>query len=313
MSLSNLTNIDLKSLRVLAQLLQEPNITAVANKMAMQPAGVTYHLNKLRSAMDDPLLVQVGREMVPTKKALSLMDKLDTLLCQFDELMRCEKFDPKTITQSFTIALQDIAAVVLIPVLLSRLATLAPNAVIKVLNWPANIEQQLLEGSVDIAINAIDKPNNQLYGYQLGNMKMSIVTRRSHPLANKEFKLSEVFDYPHVRVEPLARGQLYVDELAHKLGKKRKVVMAASTFAVLSSTIEHSDIVGIFASEAAKRLAKEGFFTKDVEEIPLIPLHCFWHQRVHHEPAHQFLRNLIIEISKELFQDEELVNKPYQL
>ena len=301
-----LASIELKSLRILANLLQHPNITFVAEKMAMQPSGVTYHLNKLRESLEDPLLVQVGREMVLTQKALSLAPKLSALLTEVESVLFSEEFDPYNLHRHFRIAVQDIGAELLIPILVTKLRKLAPNVVIDVVNWPKNVEQQMLDGKVDVAINAIVKLSSQLYGYQLSNMPLSVVTARNHYLANKPYHIDDIFDYPHVRVFPTALGEGRVDDLAKRSGKLRKVVASASTFSVLSSIIKNSDIIGIFATGAAQQLPRELFFSCEIKEIDPIPLHCFWHQRFHHDPAHQFIRNLVIEISQQLLEQLEL-------
>ncbi|PMH44889.1 hypothetical protein BCU68_12155 [Vibrio sp. 10N.286.49.B3] len=132
------------------------------------------------------------------------------------------------------------------------------------------------------------------------------MTTHNHELAKNDYNIGDIFDYPHVRVFPNALGEGLIDELAIKLGKTRQVVTSASTFSVLSAIIKDSDIIGVFATGAAQLLEKEAFYSKVITDIPPIPLHCFWHQRVHHDPAHQFIRNLVIDISKALLAELEL-------
>ncbi|MGF1721157.1 LysR substrate-binding domain-containing protein [Vibrio kyushuensis] len=297
-----LATIELKSLRVLSELLKNHNVTSVASAMAMQPSSVTYHLNKLRESLADPLFVQVGRQLTPTQRALSLEPKLAVLFSEVENIVNPELFDPYTIHHNFKIAIQDIGAEVLVPILLKRLNVEAPNVTIEIINWPSDVEQQMHDGTIDIAINAIVNLSSQIHGYQLNNVPLSLVVRKDHPLASGAYDINEIFDYPQVRVAPTALGEGYVDQLAERLGKHRNIVLSASTFSVLSSVIKSSDIVGVFAYGAAQQLGHHDFFYKIIDEIPPIPLHCFWHQRVHHEPAHQFIRGLIIEISQELIK-----------
>ncbi|MGF1696223.1 LysR substrate-binding domain-containing protein [Vibrio lamellibrachiae] len=297
-----LASIELKSLRVLSELLKNHNVTAVASVMAMQPSSVTYHLNKLRDSLSDPLFVQVGRQLTPTQRALSLEPKLAVLFAEVENIVNVELFEPYKIHRNFRIAIQDIGAEVLLPILLNKLSVQAPHITIEVINWPSDVDQQMHDGSIDIAINAIVNLNTQIHGYQLCNVPLSLVTRKNHPLASGNYDISEIFDYPQVRVAPTALGEGRVDQLAEKLGKRRNIVLSASTFSVLSSVVKGSDIVGVFSHGAAQQLGKRDFFYKKIDEIPAIPLHCFWHQRVHHEADHQFIRGLIIEISQEFIK-----------
>ncbi|WP_047043383.1 LysR family transcriptional regulator [Vibrio mexicanus] len=114
-----LSQLELKSLRVLALLLQFPSITEVAEKMAMQPSSVTYHLNKLRQTLNDPLLVQVGKKMEPTERARALEPKLSELAANVESILQSAEFDPKNINREFQIAVQNIGAEVLLPTLLN--------------------------------------------------------------------------------------------------------------------------------------------------------------------------------------------------
>ncbi len=298
-----LANIELKSLRILALLIRHHSVSIVADKMAMQPSSVTYHLNKLRDVFSDPLLIQVGRKMTPTKKALSLEPKIVKLITDVQSIIAPEQFDPKNVNQTFRIAMQDIGGEVVMPILIAQLRVLAPNIKIDLINWPKDAEQQLLEGKIDIAINAIAKHNSQLYGYQLSNMSLSIVTNKHHALAEKALNIGDIFDYPHVRFTPTSLAEKRVDELALKLGKQRNIVASASTFSVLSAIIRSSDIVGIFSTDAAKQLGTSNYFSHRIDDVDSIPLHCFWHQRVHNDDAHKFVRGLIIEIAQEFLKN----------
>ncbi|MGR5175804.1 LysR family transcriptional regulator [Vibrio parahaemolyticus] len=294
------SHLEIKSLKILSLLLKNPSITSVAKQMAMQPPSVTYHLNKLRESLSDPLFVQVGNKMLPTQRATALIPKLSKLFDNIDDIVHSSPFEPASINQHFRIAIQDVSAEILIPKLVNQLAKVAPNITIQIVSWPSNAEQKVHQGEIDIAINAIVNLSSQLYGYQLSDMSLSLVTRKDHVLATSDYKTEDIFDFPHVRVEPAALGEGRVDELALKLSKRRRIIASGATFSVLSSIIKESDSVGVFPTGTALQLDQTRFFCKQLDELPTIPVHCFWHQRSHHDLAHKFLRGLIIELSLDI-------------
>ncbi|MEZ9710826.1 LysR substrate-binding domain-containing protein [Vibrio breoganii] len=306
MSKDPLANIEFKSLRVLSLLLKTPSITEVAEKLSIQPSSVTYHLNKLRQTLNDPLLVQVGKRMEPTARALSLIPKLATLLINVEDILQTTVFDPKTVSQEFRVAIQDIGAEVLLPILLDRLSHEAPNVSVKVIDWHKNTEQKMHEGKVDLALNSIVHMSTQLHGYQIGSTPLSLVTAKEHPLATTDYCVADIFDYPHVRAFPAAIGEGLIDKLAEKYDKKRTVAASASSFSVLAAIVKTSNKVGVFPAGVAQHLGTEHFYTKQIQEIDPIPVHCFWHQRCHNDPIHQFMRSVIIDISAALMEQRGL-------
>lgn len=297
------SDIELKSIRIFLALVENPSVTFVAQKMGMQRPSITYHLNKLREEFNDPLFVQVGRDLQATQRANRLAPKLAIAVTALEEAISEETFAPHKVERCFRIAMQDSSAAAVIPQLIKELEKVAPNISIDLVNWPQNAEQKLLDGEIDLAINAIAKLNNQLHGFQLGSMPMCAVMSSSHPLSQSKFDVSRLFEYPHVRVKSTGIGENHVDELADALGKDCKVVLHASTFTVLTAAIHQSNLIGVLPLAAAFNLPRADFCMHVLPEIPAIPFHCFWHQRLHHDKAHKLVRSLLIDVSRRLKQE----------
>nr|WP_281422933.1 LysR family transcriptional regulator [Thaumasiovibrio subtropicus] len=296
-----LNHLELKSLRILIQLLETKSVTAVADTMAMRPPSVTYHLNKLRDTFEDPLLVPVGRKLVLTPKAEELHLALVPVLKQLELALNVNTFEPVNATGVVKIAVQDFGAIAVIPRLLDELEKSAPNITIEVVNWPQNAERLMQSGEIDLAINAITQLNSQLHGYQLGDMSFSVLMDKQHPLAQAHFSDRAVFDYAHVRVHPTGLGEMRIDALARSLNVTRNVSLKASTFSLVAQAIQDSERVAIVATGAANVLSRDRFAVMPFPAIEPVPLHCFWHQRSHHDPVHKFVRKHLIAISQTLF------------
>ena len=76
----NISSIDLNLLVALDALMSERNVTRAARRIGLSQPAVSAALARLRAALNDPLLIQIGPRLEPTDYALSLAEPLRTLL-----------------------------------------------------------------------------------------------------------------------------------------------------------------------------------------------------------------------------------------
>ncbi|WP_277268619.1 helix-turn-helix domain-containing protein, partial [Pantoea septica] len=69
-------DIDLNLLTALDALLTECSVTGAARRMGLSVSAMSRALTRLRAATGDPLLVQAGRQMVPTPYAAELAGRV---------------------------------------------------------------------------------------------------------------------------------------------------------------------------------------------------------------------------------------------
>lgn len=86
---------DLNLLVALDHLLTERSVSKAAERLYRNQSTVSGVLARLREHFEDDLLVQVGREMVPTARGLELAGTVRDLLLQIDaSIMTAPEFDP---------------------------------------------------------------------------------------------------------------------------------------------------------------------------------------------------------------------------
>ncbi|WP_297107698.1 LysR family transcriptional regulator [uncultured Devosia sp.] len=86
---------DLNLLVALDYLLTEQSVTRAAERLYRNQSTVSAILARLREHFDDDLLVQVGREMVPTARGVELATKVRDLLLRIDAtILTASEFDP---------------------------------------------------------------------------------------------------------------------------------------------------------------------------------------------------------------------------
>jgi len=99
---------DLNLLVALDQLLTERSVSRAADKLLRNQSTVSGLLARLREHFNDELLVQVGREMVPTERGLELAAAARDLLLQVDaRIMTAPEFDPASSERTIRIFASD--------------------------------------------------------------------------------------------------------------------------------------------------------------------------------------------------------------
>ena len=123
-----LDNFDLNLLVALDALLAERNVTRAAERLNVTQSAMSASLRRLREALQDDLLVQVGRRMVPTAQALELAPRVSAALLQLRGLISSSTgFDPATSNRRFVIAASDYIATVLLTPLMRDFEQAAPG------------------------------------------------------------------------------------------------------------------------------------------------------------------------------------------
>ena len=147
---------ELHHLRVLDVLLREHGLTRAARELNVSQPALSKTLAHLRRHFDDPLFVRVGLRMEPTPKALQLQAPVRAILERMQSL-RSEHvaFDPRSSHRTFNFSVVDAGLIKLLPPLVERLLTEAPNVRLNVLQLEAaHLEPWLESGKLDFAMGS---------------------------------------------------------------------------------------------------------------------------------------------------------------
>ncbi len=117
----DISRIDLNLLATLEVLISERNVTKAAARLHLSQPAVSAQLNRLRDLFGDPLLIPAHRGMIPTAKALALMEPLRQSLDQLrDTLQSHDDFSPARAELIVAIACTDyVQAAVVMPLVLA--------------------------------------------------------------------------------------------------------------------------------------------------------------------------------------------------
>ena len=124
----HLRGLDMNLLVALHVLLRERSITKAGEELHLSQSGMSTALRRLRDFFDDQLLVPIGRQIVLTPLAESLVEPVQDIILQVKALIDYTPgFDPRTAERQFTVMASDYAATVFLAALLRYLKDAAPG------------------------------------------------------------------------------------------------------------------------------------------------------------------------------------------
>ncbi|MBN3777562.1 LysR family transcriptional regulator [Burkholderia sp. Ac-20345] len=293
--MNNLRRLDLNLLVTLDVLLAEHNVTRAAEKLNMSQPSVSVQLQKLRDVFGDPLLLPGPRGMRPTARAEALREPLrDALEAVERAVIPATPFDPVTATNTWRVAATDYGESTIVLPALSALRSAAPATRLAVVELvPPRIEQDAERNGIDLAFHTTEGSPPGMRRLPLFAERYVLIGRAGHPKLKRRPTLAQFGTLEHVIVSPDGGGFFGVtDEALAKVGAARRVVLSVPHFLFVMSAVASTDLVAMLP----ERLVRDVPALRVVEapvEVPGYEMSMLWHERVHRDPAHRWLRETI--------------------
>src|SRR5262245_7303047 len=131
----HLSALDLNLLVALDALLAEASVGRAARSIGLSQPAASHALARLRSVLQDPLLVRAGGRMELTARAQTLRAPLAAALEQVRGLFEPRAFEPAKSARRFVLMMPDLVVDLLMPALALRIAAQAPHVRLDVTPW----------------------------------------------------------------------------------------------------------------------------------------------------------------------------------
>jgi DNA-binding transcriptional LysR family regulator len=300
LSAVNLSQIDLNLLVVLHAVMQHGSVAAAAAELHVTPSAISNALARLRAQFGDPLFVRKGRGVIPTPRALQLRPLLESALSALERAVSDERFDAKTCTRTFGIAMSDGDQIALLPTIAGAFMRALPRARLHAVSIDALLASGGLAGPLAELCIAPKLPDPELHWTPLYETDAVVVARRRHPElpARKELSAELFRSLRHVDTH-LALGKPGVGhkgaaDVFARAGLTRDVAVVVPTFSAAALVVAETDLIAALPRRVAEALV--GLLPLRLLELkgsPRMQLGLVWHERVHHDPATRFVRALI--------------------
>ncbi|RQR54579.1 LysR family transcriptional regulator [Burkholderia sp. Bp9140] len=296
--MDELRRIDLNSLLTLHALLTEKHVTRAALRLHKSQPAVSHALSQLRERFDDPLLVRRQGRMELTARAQQIIEPLDDALGNLNALLATPMFDPALARNRFRLALSDYASHLLLPGLTRHVRSVAPGVDLGVSQGSREaMLAQLLDGEIDLALGIFPERPPEIQVEDLFGEGFVCVADSVTLPPSRNLSFDDWLSRPHVM---LALRPDAVDEIDRTLaakGIKRHIAVALPHWSVAPKLIAGTDLILTIASHALRTMpdmdALHAF--RPPLALPRFSYQQAWHVRRDTDPAHRWLRSVILE------------------
>ena len=289
---------DFNLLVTLEVLLAEGSVARAARRLRLSPSAMSRSLARLRETTGDPLLVRAGRGLVPTPRAIELRERVSQLVQDGKAVLRpAEKLNLKQLVRTFTLRTSDGFVENFGPSLIARVGKEAPGVRLCFVQKPDKDSSPLRDGIVDLETGVVgNTAAPELRAQPLFRDHFIGVVRKGHALSRGKITPSRYAAGKHIYFSRRGLDKGPIDEALSLLGLEREIVAIVGGFPAALALARASDLI------ASVPERHTGNLRAGMHSFPLpvpkseITISMLWHPRLHADPAHRWLRSLVLDI-----------------
>jgi len=288
------TLANLNLLTTLKVLLETRHVGRAAEQLCLSQPSISKQLAQLRRDFADPLLVREGAVWRLTPRAEALRLEIAPVLDGVQRLYAPPQFDPAACRRTFCLASSDYVAQYILPQIGAALASAAPLASLEYQPWDKSKLSQLAELPLDLVSTLTEQLPSGLASQPQGEDGLAVLMRTGHPYAAQPLTRGVYLAARHIRISGGGDKEGPVESALATSGAARRWFAQVPFFQAAVGLLQHSDALLPTPAHIAWQLARD-------HKLLLRPLpfpcsrqhyHLIWPQRLTHDPAHQWFRQL---------------------
>lgn len=301
----NLARLDLNLLVAFDALMTEHSVTRAATRVGLGQSAMSHNLARLRTLFGDELLTRERDGMIPTPRAVALMEPVRIALAGIEALLsRDEAFDPRTAERVFRVGLPDSSEVLLMPALLAHLCEAAPGIRLRLHSTDGRaILDELDADRLDLGIGIGRFTEGRTHHKQrlLRTDTYLCMFNAERVGIVPPISLEDYVRLPHVLTSLRPGEHGVVDDALTKLGLSRKVALTTPRFMAVPFLVARAPVVTTMHARLARFFAAELGLSLSPPPVALpdAPVTLVWHASYNRDPAHKWLRQIVMRLVHE--------------
>lgn len=294
-----MTTPDLNLLITLDVLLAEGSVARAAKRLRLSPSAMSRALARLRETTGDPLLVRAGRGLVPTPRAIELRQRSSELVQESIAMLSpAQPLELGQLLRTFSLRTREEFVENFGVRLIERVSAEAPGVRLRFMHKPDRNSGPLRSALADLEVGVVDSNAGPEIRLQtLFRDRFVGVVRAGHPFSEGLITPQRYAAERHVSVTHdggIEKGP--IDGALHELGLERRIATIVDSFSAALTLARSSNLVASVPERHTGNLrAGMHSFTLPVS-APEVTVSLMWHPRQHADPAHRWLRALVLEI-----------------
>ena len=293
---------DLNLLIVFDAVMHERSVTRAGSRIGLSQPAMSHALNRLRYMLKDELFVRTPEGMVPTPRAEMLAHPLRNALSEMQLALEPAAFDPAASDRRFALAINNYAAVVLAPPLVAAVSAGAPAVHLALRpSGTLDIVERLDRGDLDLTIGSVDSPGERFATAPLLEDPFIMVMRRGHPASRRKLSAAAFAALPHLEISSSGEDTGFIDRWLVASGLVRRIGLRAPYLSA-GPILVQSDMVATLSRRIAQEFVRNHplQIREPPYDSPRVRTTMLWHRRLDRHPAHRWLRDVILSVSKSL-------------
>ncbi len=294
-----LGDFDMNLLVVLDALLGAKSVVRASERLHIGASATSSALSRLREHFEDELLIQVGRRMELTPLAESLVEPVrDILLSVQSTVILRPEFVPENAKRDFVIRTSDYLTAVLLTKVVQRLQREAPGIKVHIANMSDDVGMQLERGEVDLVIYPASFSDRRYPSDVLFEDTFTCVAWAGNDEIGESIDLDQYLKLGHVAATfGDSRSPGFEGVALAECGLTRFVEVSTTNFNTLPLLVVGTTRIATIQTRLAQ------FFSRLLPlrllpvplELPVLTEVMQWHSIKEQDPAHTWLRKVIME------------------
>lgn len=293
--------LDLNLLVALDVLLAERSITRAAKQLNLSQSATSGVLARLRDYFEDDLLTQVGRNMVPTPLAESLLDPVRSVLLQIQSTIETRpEFIPAESVRHFRVIASDYPTSVLLAEVTRQLGVLAPKITVEIIAPAEEPQEQVERGEVDLIILPEKYMLSEHPSAVLFEDSFSCMVWASNSVVGDSVTIEQYMALGHVATLWGSRRLPGLEEWFLKnAGMSRHIEVSVGNFNTLPQLVIGTNRVATMHTRLARMFAR--YYPVRLlaapPGMPSVVMKMQWHKFFDKDPAHLWFRQLVSQVA----------------
>ncbi|RJG01025.1 LysR family transcriptional regulator [Noviherbaspirillum sedimenti] len=289
---------DFNLLVTLDVLLAEGNVARAAQRLRLSPSAMSRALARLRETTGDPLLVRAGRGLVPTPRALELRERVSQLVQDAQAVLRpAETLNLKQLVRTFTLRTREGFVENFGPDLIARVGAEAPGVRLCFVQKQDKESRSLRDGTVDLETGVVgDVMSPEVRTRVLFRDRFIGVARAGHALSRGKITPARYAAGRHIGISRRGLAEGPIDAALKAFGLERQIATIVGGFSAALALARASDLIATVPERHTGNL-RVGMHSFPLPfPAPEVIISMLWHPRMDADPAHRWLRGLVLDI-----------------
>jgi LysR family transcriptional regulator, nod-box dependent transcriptional activator len=294
----DLGGLDLNLLVALDALFAERSVSRAGERLHLSQSATSGALARLREVFRDPLLVPVGRKMVLTPVAESLIEPVRDFLLHAEAILNNKPFfEPATSNRKFRLLLSDYVETILMAEALPRIEQAAPGIRFEFISNVEGGFDALERGDIDLSIAPSIRHSSAHPSEPLFEDEFTCVVWSGNRRLNDTISLEQYLSAGHVVVRFGKHQELttFDEWFLERFGHERRIEIVTTAFNLLPQLVVgtsriatlHRRLAIYYQRYLPLKLLKPPF------EIPALQESMQWHKSRDRDPGTLWLRSTL--------------------